>query len=461
MQHSQIDKKLIITVTALAVLTFMGIFSETSLSVAAPVLMKEFNVSAVAVQWLTSGFMLLLASAIPLSPFLIKKFPTKKLFQAAVIIFLTGTITGVCAGNFITLLAGRLIMALGIGCSLPLLTNIVLEEAKPENRGFLFGIVGLIVNCAPVAGPVAGGFITDILNWRWTLLIMIPLLILSFFMGSYSIKDIRKNNTPAPRLSIISVVISTLGLTSFITGLSILAYSLYLGILLTFISIIFLVIFMKLQYYIDYPVINMEVLKYTMFTAGVIAACIPMICVLAQAFLFPITAQNGLLKSPSYTSLLIFPGSLISGVMAVIMGKLYSKYGIRKFAITGYIILNISLLYLIYKDMSDILILTGYTAFLAGSALIFVPMQTNTLNALPADLNADGAAVLNTLLQIAGAIGTTMASVLLSYGIKLNSNIEYSKSVIAGSMYPLVFCLSLTILGLLIALTIRTTLKNT
>ena len=57
--------RLIVTVISLAVLTFMGIFSETSLAIVSPHLMEEFNVSAVAVQWLTSGFLLLLAAAIP------------------------------------------------------------------------------------------------------------------------------------------------------------------------------------------------------------------------------------------------------------------------------------------------------------------------------------------------------------------------------------------------------------
>ena len=101
--------RLIITVISLAILTFMGIFSETSLAIVSPHLMKEFHVSAVAVQWLTSGFLLLLAVAIPLSPFLVKTISTKLLFKAAVIIFITGTIIGAFASNFTMLLLGRLI----------------------------------------------------------------------------------------------------------------------------------------------------------------------------------------------------------------------------------------------------------------------------------------------------------------------------------------------------------------
>ena len=79
--------RLFVTVVSLAILTFMGIFSETSLAIISPHLMEEFHVSAVAVQWLTSGFLLLLAAAIPLSPFLVKTVSTKLLFRFAVIVF--------------------------------------------------------------------------------------------------------------------------------------------------------------------------------------------------------------------------------------------------------------------------------------------------------------------------------------------------------------------------------------
>ena len=177
------SRRLIITVISLAILTFMGIFSETSLAIISPDLMNEFQVSAVTVQWLTSGFLLLLAVAIPLSPFLVKTISTKLLFRIAVIVFIIGTIMAAFATNFTILLLGRLIMAVGTGCSLPLLTNIVLEETLPHQRGALLGIVGLVVSFAPVLGPVLGGVIAEYLGWRWVFLFMLPILIVSFIMG--------------------------------------------------------------------------------------------------------------------------------------------------------------------------------------------------------------------------------------------------------------------------------------
>lgn len=81
------EGRLTIVVVALAILTFLGILSETSLNIAYSTLMGEFSISADVVQWLTTGYLLLLSIAIPTSPFMVRTFPTKGLFVTAVALF--------------------------------------------------------------------------------------------------------------------------------------------------------------------------------------------------------------------------------------------------------------------------------------------------------------------------------------------------------------------------------------
>ncbi|MEO3445227.1 MFS transporter, partial [Bifidobacterium adolescentis] len=66
------EGRLTIVVVALAILTFLGILSETSLNIAYSTLMGEFAISADVVQWLTTGYLLLLSIAIPTSPFMVR-----------------------------------------------------------------------------------------------------------------------------------------------------------------------------------------------------------------------------------------------------------------------------------------------------------------------------------------------------------------------------------------------------
>lgn len=448
--------RLIITVISLAILTFMGIFSETSLAIVSPHLMEEFHVSAVAVQWLTSGFLLLLAVAIPLSPFLVKTISTKLLFKFAVIIFITGTIMGAFASNFTMLLLGRLIMAVGTGCSLPLLTNIVLEETTPYQRGTLLGIVGLIVSFAPVSGPVLGGLIAEYLGWRWVFLFMLPILVVSFIMGSTSIRDIRKGEVY--HLDVKSFLISSAGLVSFIMGLSYLSTK--YGILLICISFVFLGIFILLQLKVKYPLMNIKILKYKMFTLGLITVCMPMASVLALSFLIPILAQMGLGKNALQASFIMLPGTLFSGMLAPVMGAKYSKFGVRRLLIPGFIIMCLSMFYLVFTETTYISSIIGYICFMTGAAFCQVPAQTNALNALPQQYNADGTAILSTLQQTAGAAGTALASVLLSYGAKKAYNSGIDNIYVYGINYGFMLCLVFVLVGLFAAFQLKTTLEK-
>ena len=85
-------------------------------------------IGASVVQWLVTGYLLLLSVSIPSSPFMVRKFATKTLFIMAIVIFIAGTLLGALAVNFPMLLAARLVMSLGTGISLPLITNIHWHE---------------------------------------------------------------------------------------------------------------------------------------------------------------------------------------------------------------------------------------------------------------------------------------------------------------------------------------------
>lgn len=89
--------KLVTVVVSLTILTFLGILSETSLNIAYSTLMEELSISASVLQWLTTGYLLLLSVSIPGSPFMVRKFATKTLFIMAIAIFTAGTVLGALA----------------------------------------------------------------------------------------------------------------------------------------------------------------------------------------------------------------------------------------------------------------------------------------------------------------------------------------------------------------------------
>ncbi len=95
--------------------------------------MKEFDISASSVQWLTTGFLLVNGIMIPISAWLINKFSSKKLYITAMSTFLIGTIICFVAQDFGMLLTGRLVQAAGVGVSMPLYKQLCFQFSRLKN----------------------------------------------------------------------------------------------------------------------------------------------------------------------------------------------------------------------------------------------------------------------------------------------------------------------------------------
>ena len=114
--------------------TFCTVLNQTLLSTALPKLMSTFDVSTATVQWLTTGFLMVNGIMIPLSAYLSTTVNTKWLYIGPMTIFLGGTILAYTAPTFGVLLAGRLVQALGVGITMPLLQTIMLSIFPSESR---------------------------------------------------------------------------------------------------------------------------------------------------------------------------------------------------------------------------------------------------------------------------------------------------------------------------------------
>lgn len=144
---------------------FTAILTSTMLATANAAIMKSFDISTSTVQWLTTSFLLTNGIMIPVSAYLINKFSNLFIFEAAMMSFLVGTVICYVAPSFNILLVGRIIQAMGVGISMPLMQNVMLSIFPPEGRGTAMGIVGIAIGVAPAIGPTLAGIIVD--NWSW------------------------------------------------------------------------------------------------------------------------------------------------------------------------------------------------------------------------------------------------------------------------------------------------------
>jgi MFS family permease len=113
---------------------------------------------------------------------------------------------------------------------------------------------------------------------------------------------------------------------------------------------------------------------------------------------------------PMKAGLILLPGSLLMGLFMPIAGKIYDKVGIKLLALSGLALLGSSLIALSQLTITTSLFYTiaWFAVFSVGVALLTMPLQTNSLNQLPSELNSSGVAVNSTLLQVAGAVGSAI-----------------------------------------------------
>ncbi|MDO4880408.1 MAG: DHA2 family efflux MFS transporter permease subunit [Capnocytophaga sp.] len=418
------------------------------MNVTFPTLMNEFAISTATVQWLTTGYLLVLALTIPVSSFLKRNFSTRKLFLSAINIFIVATLLCYFAPNFQVLLVGRLLQGMGTGIALPLMINIILERAPASQLGLCMGIASLISAMAPAVGPVMGGVIVDAYGWRVIFLCLLPLLLISFLLGFFLLKD-----TSAPegkgKFNTIDYLLVAVGFTLFILATeqaSAKGWTSVTVLSLLAVAVGCVALFVRRSAHSTNPLIRIGVFSTRTFvlSIGIILAC--QFNVLALGYLIPNYSQIVTGESATVAGFLLLPGCLVGAFLAPISGKLLDRLGAKKPILAGSVCLIVALLlFAIFgKAMTTPMFMSFYVLFTIGQGLAIGNTMTYGLATLPKDLSTDGNAVLNTLQQLAGAVGTSVAATLVA---SAQVGTSLAEGTATGSWHAFILLLVLAIFG--------------
>ena len=138
----------------------------TALTTALPSIIADFSITVTMGQWLTSGYSLAMGIIMPLTAFLITRFPTKRLYLCGLALTIAGLVLCVVAPNFPFLMAARILQASGNGILSAMAQVIILSIYPPEKRGTAMGWYGLSIGAAPVIEPTLAGILVDSFGWR-------------------------------------------------------------------------------------------------------------------------------------------------------------------------------------------------------------------------------------------------------------------------------------------------------
>ncbi|MCO1497635.1 DHA2 family efflux MFS transporter permease subunit [Limosilactobacillus reuteri] len=445
MKNQRISHALVIMVFG----TFFGLLCSTLMNIALPTFMNVFHISEAQVQWVTNGYMLVNALMIPVSSFLIKRFPFKNLFIIFSGIFLLGTIIGAIAWSFNLVVIARMIQALGAGMMMPLVNVLAIRYAKPGKKGQIMGIIGLAFNCAPILGPAISGFLLHFFSWRYLFLLIIPFAVITLLLSFFLLPKIPHNEHP--RFNTLALILITGGLWSLLMGLS----NVSINHLLSFnvagyvlIGLVFLFLFFLNQRHSNRQLINFGIFSHKQFVFATVINMLITSTMYGNAILIPLLVQIVLGKSTVVSAIAVLPGAVLTGLLSTTSGRFYDIYPIKILVGTGLIIDIIGTIgQAAIGARSSVLMITLFqTIRQFGLVTMLIPLQTQALSLLPNEIVPDAVATFNTLRQIAAAFGTALIVSIVGIVNHLVHNPSSHLGIQAG--FLLCLCLLLTSLYL-------------
>lgn len=420
----------------LLVATFVVILNETIMSNALPVLLRDLGITPSTGQWLTAGFLLTMSVVIPITGYLIRRVPTRRLFGAAMGLFSVGTLLAMLAPGFPVLLGARIVQASGTAIMLPLLMTTVMTLVPPARRGAVMGNLSIVISVAPAIGPTVSGVVLSLLGWRGMFGVVLPIALIVLVLGLRRIVDIGEA-VDLP-IDVLSVVLSAVGFGGLVYGLSTIGQVTagvpgWVAFIAGGMGVAGFVTRQLVLQRDDRALLDLRTFRSRTFTMATLLMMLMMASLLGTITLLPLYLQNVLHLTPLATGLLVLPGGLLMGLLGPVVGRLYDRVGARALLVPGTIVTSLALAVstLFAADSSVWLVLGFHLLFSAGAAFVITPLFTAGLGAVPPRFYSFGSAIFGSTQQLAGAAGVALlVSVLALRSAQLTTS---GASAVAGA----------------------------
>ena len=428
---------------------FVGMFSETSLNIALPTLVQALQVNTGTIQWLVTGYMLVIGIVLPLSSLINRWFTTRQVIIFALSDFIIGAAISALGSSFAVVLVGRMIQGIGTGLILPLMFAVVMQIFPPQKIGAVMGMCALVIMFAPAVGSTLTGLILGKLSWNWIFWLFIPFLAIALLFAITSLENV--GNITCPHVDGLSIVESAIGCSGLVIGASLSSRFGWLSVpVITALAtgVVVLAFYTHRQLHLAEPILNLRIFKHRAFTIGTGLAMLDFGIILSSMYLLPMYIQNGLLLLVAMAGMIMLPGGVRNAITSAVAGRLYDNVGAKRPALVGVVLALVGVLMLLTTSTRTTVtfVIAAHVILMIGCPLFMALSQTSALNALPGISSNDGSTILNTMQQIVGAVATAVATSLLELGRRGTAGTAAARFT-TGAHYGFCFTLILAIIA--------------
>jgi EmrB/QacA subfamily drug resistance transporter len=217
-REAGLDRALLAIASVVVLGTIMSILDTTIVNIAINHLSADFDAPLTTIQWVATGYLLALATVIPLTGWAADRFGTKRLYMMSLTLFLAGSALSGMAWSAESLIAFRVLQGLGGGMIMPAGMTILTHAAGPQRIGRVMSVVGAPMLLGPILGPVLGGWLVDDVSWRWIFYVNVPIGALALVLALRILP--RDEPQPAHRLDWLGLGLLSPGLATLVYGLS-------------------------------------------------------------------------------------------------------------------------------------------------------------------------------------------------------------------------------------------------
>jgi EmrB/QacA subfamily drug resistance transporter len=413
----------------LAVALFMEQMDSTVISTSLPAIAHDLGVGPITLKLALTAYMVSLAIFIPLSGWMADRFGAKRIFRAAIVVFVIGSIFCAVADSIFAFVVSRFLQGMG-GAMMTPVARLVLVRSTPRSQ--LVNAMALLTIPAlvgPLAGPPLGGFITTYFSWHWIFLINVPVGIVGFILSGIYLPEVRSDQPPP--IDVTGFILSAIAAAGTMFGLSVMslpALPPLVGAMSVVIGIVAGFLYVLHARSHPAPLLDLKLFHDSAFRAAAIGGTLFRISIGATPFLLPLMLQVGFGLTPFQSGLITFSGAIGAITTKFIAKRVLTVTGFRTTLIVAGICGTIfTFINGLFTPATPALVMIG-VLLLAGFVRSFFFTSVNALSfADIPDRDASKATSMSAVLQ----------QMSLAMGVAIAGGILEIESTLSGSALEL------------------------